>query len=66
MLRSIAAGYIGFAIANLSYDLWWDDFHWVVLGLVIASCAEHAADDLPALRDYRVRLLNLLEARRAA
>jgi len=66
ILRCIAAGYIGFAIANLSYDLWWDDFHWIVLGLVIAACAERAAADLPTLGSYKERLLNLLEARRAA
>jgi O-antigen ligase len=47
VLRGLAAGYIGFAIANLSYDLWWDDFHWLVLGLIIAACSDRSAGDAP-------------------
>ena len=50
MLQGLAAGYIGFAIANLSYDLWWDDFHWLVIGLIIAACSDRSACDAPPQR----------------
>lgn len=35
----LAAGYAGFLVANLSYDLWWDDFHWVIIGFGAAAAA---------------------------
>ena len=32
-----AAAYSGFLAAGLVYDLWWDDFHWVMIGLSVAA-----------------------------
>jgi hypothetical protein len=30
---ALAAAYAGFLAANLTYDLWFDDFHWVLVGV---------------------------------
>jgi hypothetical protein len=30
----LGAAYLGFMAANVTYDVWFDDFHWVVLGVV--------------------------------
>jgi O-antigen ligase len=35
-----AAAYAGFLTANITYDLWWDDFHWVLVGT--AACGVQA------------------------
>jgi O-Antigen ligase len=35
LLVGMLLTYVGFASASLFYDLWWDDFHWVFLGLVL-------------------------------
>jgi hypothetical protein len=41
-LRAIAiglvCGYAGFAVAAFFYDLWWDDFQWVLAGTVLGLC----------------------------
>lgn len=44
LVGGLAAGYVGFAVANLTYDLWWDDVHWVVLGVAVAACAPPRPD----------------------
>jgi|GEM_PF-2797379 len=33
---AIFAAYLGFLASSAFYDLWWDDFHWVFLGAVLA------------------------------
>lgn len=35
-VMALLAAYVGFLVSNGLYDLWWDDFHWVVLGAVTA------------------------------
>jgi O-antigen ligase len=35
----LAGGYAGFAVAAGFYDLWWDDFNWLVSGVVFGVCA---------------------------
>src|SRR6185312_6918157 len=30
----LGAAYLGFMAANVTYDVWFDDFHWLVLGVV--------------------------------
>jgi hypothetical protein len=37
---ALLAAYVGFAVANATYDLWWDDFHWVLLGSIAVASAE--------------------------
>jgi O-Antigen ligase len=66
-LRALALGlagaYVGFLAANATYDVWFDDFHWVILGTIAglstglgstsvagapaAPAIESAADDRP-------------------
>jgi hypothetical protein len=50
LLHATTAGYAGFAVASLFYDLWWDDFHWVVLGLIasLPVAMEAPAGSTPA------------------
>lgn len=36
-LMMLLAAYAGFLVSNGLYDLWWDDFHWVVLGAIVAA-----------------------------
>jgi O-antigen ligase len=31
---ALLAGYLGFAAASLFYDLWFDDFHWLFVGVI--------------------------------
>jgi hypothetical protein len=31
------AAYVAFLLANATYDLWWDDFHWLLLGTIIGT-----------------------------
>jgi O-Antigen ligase len=54
--RSLIVGmlltYVGFACASFFYDLWWDDFHWVFLGLVLGVT-------LPPKRSTRRRAFGL-------
>jgi len=40
----LLAGYSGLLAANLVYDLWWDDFHWILVSLavLVASRSGHA------------------------
>lgn len=33
----LLGAYAGFATASAFYDLWWDDFHWMLLGVVLAA-----------------------------
>jgi hypothetical protein len=35
--------YVGFAAASFFYDLWWDDFHWVFLGLLLGLTVDGEA-----------------------
>ncbi|HEY5199185.1 MAG TPA: O-antigen ligase family protein [Solirubrobacteraceae bacterium] len=34
----LACGYAGFALAAAFYDLWWDDFQWLIAGSVLGLC----------------------------
>lgn len=36
ILGGFAAAYVGIAVANAIYEVWMDDFQWVLFGLVIA------------------------------
>ncbi len=36
VIAALAAAYAGYLASNVVYDLWWDDFHWVVLGTLLA------------------------------
>lgn len=36
LAAALLAGYVGFLVSNVVYDLWWDDFHWAVLAMVLA------------------------------
>ena len=36
---ALAAAYVGFLAANLTYDIWWDDFHWIILGAIVGIVA---------------------------
>lgn len=37
---ALGAAYVGYLASNVTYDIWFDDFHWVILGAVIALAAE--------------------------
>jgi O-antigen ligase len=39
----LGAAYVGFMAANVTYDVWFDDFHWLVLGVVAGSFATLAS-----------------------
>lgn len=52
----LLAAYLGFLAANVTYDLWWDDFHWVILGGLAALVASDP-QGLPAKRWSIRRLL---------
>lgn len=46
----LAAAYVGFLAANVTYDVWFDDFHWLMLGAVAGLLAALGpARDDPAL-----------------
>ena len=47
---ALIAAYLGFLVANVFYDqLWWRDYHFVVVGLIAALSARHGAPgDTPA------------------
>ncbi len=36
ILGGFAAAYVGLAVANIIYEVWMDDFQWVLFGLVLA------------------------------
>ena len=42
-LRALALGltgaYLGFLAANATYDVWFDDFHWLMLGTIVGLCS---------------------------
>ena len=41
---ALAGAYAGFLVANVFYDqLWWRDFHFTIVGLVVALSALHVA-----------------------
>jgi O-antigen ligase len=58
---TLLASYAGFLAANVTYDLWWDDFHWVILGGVVAL-AQSAPRRVPVNR----RAIGRLPSGRAA
>lgn len=35
----LLAAYVSFVIASAFYDLWWDDFHWLLLGVIVGGVA---------------------------
>jgi hypothetical protein len=37
ILAALTAAYIGLAVANMIYEVWMDDFQWVLFGLVLAA-----------------------------
>jgi O-Antigen ligase len=36
---ALAAAYVGFLAANVTYDVWFDDFHWLMLGAIAGMAA---------------------------
>ena len=36
---TLAAAYFAFLVANITYDVWLDDFHWVVAGAIVGMTA---------------------------
>ena len=42
---ALGAAYAGYLAGNVTYDVWLDDFHWLVLGSVAASAAKYAVGD---------------------
>ena len=36
---ALLCAYLGFVVANAFYDLFWDDFHWLVVGVALAAAA---------------------------
>jgi hypothetical protein len=38
-MRAILAVYCGFLVANITYDVWLDDFHWVLIGAIVGMAA---------------------------
>ncbi len=36
---ALAAAYVGFLGANVTYDVWFDDFHWLMLGAIVGMAA---------------------------
>jgi O-antigen ligase len=36
----LGSAYVGFLASNVTYDIFFDDFHWVILGAVTALAAE--------------------------
>lgn len=40
---AFAAAYVGLLGANVTYDVWFDDFHWLILGVVAAIGARASA-----------------------
>ncbi|MDQ3721269.1 MAG: O-antigen ligase family protein [Actinomycetota bacterium] len=43
----LACGYAGFVLAAALYDLWWDDFHWVAVGVGLGLLAPVAPFSIP-------------------
>ena len=45
--------YMGFIIANAFYDLLWDDFHWLFVGVALAATIQNssARDDVRSIDD---------------
>ena len=41
----LGGAYVGFMAANVTYDVWFDDFHWLVLGTVAGFAAAAAGRD---------------------
>jgi len=52
LVSGLLATYVGFIVSNATYDLWWDDYHWVVLG----AMASLAARPFVRLRALGVKL----------
>jgi O-antigen ligase len=40
---ALGAAYLGYLASNVTYDVWFDDFHWVILGGVVALAADARA-----------------------
>jgi hypothetical protein len=36
ILLALTAVYAGFLVSNLTYDLWWDDFHFLLIGAALS------------------------------
>ena len=56
ILAGFAAAYVGLAVANIVYDVWMDDFQWVLFGAVLALTTQ------PFLRLRRVRFRGRTES----
>jgi O-antigen ligase len=40
---ALTAAYVGFLGASVTYDIWWDDFHWLILGAIVGIVAGASA-----------------------
>jgi O-antigen ligase len=47
LIGAALAAYVGLLVANVTYDLWWDDFHWLVLGLIVGAATLASAPEVP-------------------
>lgn len=43
VLAALLGAYAGFALANVLYDAWWRDWHFVMLGVVLAASGTRSA-----------------------
>ena len=50
---AFGAAYLGFVVANITYDMWFDDVHWISIG--VATALASAAAPALSLRRLRVR-----------
>lgn len=41
---ALLSAFCAFLVMNITYDVWWDDFNWVVLGLVLLAPAAARAE----------------------
>jgi hypothetical protein len=44
LLAGLTAAFIGLAVANVLYEVWMDDFQWVLFGLLLAATAQYGID----------------------
>jgi O-antigen ligase len=65
---ALAGAYIGFLGANVTYDVWWDDFHWLMLGAVavLATGTASASTDTKASTNGDVKDMAYAVATRIA